>query len=107
MPRHPLEPLLDRAELAGIVSPCEADDFLMVDFVITGATTSGQEVYVVAEASPALAVRDVLYTERMAAVFRRVVDNRVEAAVIGVEISDGASECADRSGVQFIRMEWP
>ena len=78
----------------------------MVDFVVTGATASGEEVYVVAEASPALAVRDVLYTERMATVFRRVVDNRVEAAVIGVEISDEASECADRSGVQFIRMEW-
>ena len=53
-----------------------------------------------------LAVRDVLYPERMSAVFRRVVDNRVEAAVIGVEISDEASEYADRSGVQFIRMEW-
>ena len=105
MPHHPLEPLLDQAELAGLISFAEADDFLMVDFVVTGATTSGEEVYIVVEASPAVAVRDVLYAKRMAALFRRVVDDRVEAAVIGVEISAAAAECAGRSDVQFIRME--
>ena len=105
MPGHPLEPLLDAAESSGVISFEEADDFLSLDFVVAGQTPLGNEIYVLVEASDLVRPRDVKFVMRMAGLFRKLVESRVEAAVLGEGISDGAAEGACWGNVRFIKWE--
>ena len=103
MPAHPLESLLDRAEFSGIISFEQANDLLSLDFVATGSTASGEEIYVLVQASDVVRVPDVTFVARMAVLFRRVVEVRVETIVIGEEMSSEAVECACWANVRFFR----
>ena len=103
MPAHPLESLLDRAEFSGIISFEQANDLLSLEFAATGNTASGEEVYVLVQASDLVRVPDVTFVKRMAGLFRKVVEARVEALVIGEGMSCAAAECACWANVRFVR----
>ena len=105
MPTHPLEYLLDRAESSGIISFEEANDLLSLDFVATGNMDSGTGIYVLVQASDVVRVPDVTFVTRMAVLFRKLVEARVEAVVIGEGISSEAAECACWANVRFVRRE--
>ena len=62
----------------GVITFEEANALLWLDFVAIGNTVSGEEIYVLVQASDVVRAPDVTFVARMAVLFRRVVEARVE-----------------------------
>ena len=102
---NPLEPEIEEAESTGDITFDEGDILLELDFLVSGDTAPGNQVYAVIESSCTVTVRDVLSAKRAAVLLRKLKVYRVEPLVVGNSISEEAAERACWDNVRFIRIE--
>ncbi|MDR5683462.1 MAG: hypothetical protein QN163_05480 [Armatimonadota bacterium] len=93
--------LLDDAVEAGRITPEERADVLGFDVLVTGLRDSGQ-VYLVAEVSAVVDVRDVERAAQRSEILGRALQAKVLAAVAGTRLSPDAEEQARASGVVVV-----
>ena len=97
-----LADLSDEAVENDLITAAEADDLERTDLILTGTSTDGNEVYVLAEASVTASHLDIERAHARAAILQKAVGATVQPAVACAEISAENRQQADQEGVTVI-----